>query len=75
MLEQVSLFAELENNNKCFYKNIEKSGFEYEEVNIGDITFKPGQSESLVSSNAKLFSEFSSFFTQRIWGVPKQFRV
>jgi hypothetical protein len=47
MLEQVSLFAELENNNKCFYKNIEKSGFEYEEVNIGDITFKPGQSESV----------------------------
>lgn len=47
MLEQISLFEELENSNKCFYKNIEKSGFEYEEVNIGDITFKPGQLESV----------------------------
>ncbi len=47
MLEQMSLFEELKNNNKCFYKSIKKSGFEYEEVNIGDITFKPGQSESV----------------------------
>ncbi|HWS54727.1 MAG TPA: DNA methyltransferase [Pyrinomonadaceae bacterium] len=31
----------------CFRRNIEQSGFAYEEVNAGDITFKPGQSESV----------------------------
>ena len=31
----------------CFRRNVEQSGFAYEEVNIGDITFKPGQSESV----------------------------
>ncbi|OLE52587.1 MAG: DNA modification methylase [Acidobacteria bacterium 13_1_20CM_3_53_8] len=31
----------------CFYRNIRESGFRYEEVNIGDITFKPGQNESV----------------------------
>lgn len=29
----------------CFRQNIEQSGFAYEEANIGDITFRPGQSE------------------------------
>lgn len=47
MFEQISLFEEVDIIQKCFYKNIEKSGFEYEEVNIGDITFKAGQSESI----------------------------
>lgn len=47
MFEQISLFDEAVLNPKCFYKNIETSGFEYEEVNIGDITFKSGQSESI----------------------------
>lgn len=45
MFEQISLFEKVDLNYKCFHKNIEKSGFEYEEVNIGDITFKPGQLE------------------------------
>jgi hypothetical protein len=31
----------------CFHRNIERSGFRYEEVNIGDITFKAGQTESV----------------------------
>jgi hypothetical protein len=31
----------------CFHKNIEQSGFAHEEVNIGDVTFKTGQSESV----------------------------
>ena len=47
MFEQISLFEPADSNNKCFYKNLEKSGFKYEEVNIGDITFKPGQTESI----------------------------
>ncbi len=47
MFEQISLFEEVDLNHKCFYKNIEKSGFKYEEVNIGDITFKAGQTESV----------------------------
>lgn len=47
MFEQISLFEEIDLNHKCFFKNIEKSGFKYEEVNIGDITFKAGQSESV----------------------------
>ena len=47
MFEQISLFEQVDSNYKCFYKNLEKSGFDYEEVNIGDITFKPGQTESV----------------------------
>lgn len=47
MFEQISLFEQVNLEYKCFYKNLEKSGFKYEEVNIGDITFKPGQSESV----------------------------
>ena len=31
----------------CFHKNLEQSGFAHEEVNIGDVTFKTGQSESV----------------------------
>ena len=47
MFEQILLFDEVITTPKCFYKNIETSGFNYEEVNIGDITFKSGQSESV----------------------------
>ena len=47
MFEQLSLFKEADLAYKCFHKNIETSGFDYEEVNIGDITFKSGQSESV----------------------------
>ncbi len=47
MFEQISLFNEIKPNHQCFYKNIGNSGFEYDEVNIGDITFKSGQSESI----------------------------
>lgn len=47
MFEQISLFEPVDSDYKCFYKNLEKSGFKYEEVNIGDITFKPGQTESV----------------------------
>lgn len=47
MFEQISLFEQVDADYKCFYKNLEKSGFKYEEVNIGDITFKPGQTESV----------------------------
>lgn len=32
---------------KCFFKNIEKSGYNYQEIDIGDITFKSGQIESI----------------------------
>lgn len=32
---------------KCFFKNIDISGFKYEEVDIGDITFKAGQEEEI----------------------------
>lgn len=32
---------------RCFFKNIELSGFEYKEVDIGDITFKAGQDEEI----------------------------
>jgi DNA modification methylase len=47
MFEQLSLLDEASSTTKCFYKNIRNSGFNYEEVNIGDITFKAGQSESI----------------------------
>ncbi|HEV3470420.1 MAG TPA: DNA methyltransferase [Pyrinomonadaceae bacterium] len=32
---------------RCFHKNLEESGFAHEEVDIGDVTFKTGQSESV----------------------------
>ncbi|BBL73707.1 DNA methyltransferase [Methylomagnum ishizawai] len=32
---------------RCFFENIKLSGFSYEEVDIGDITFKAGQEESI----------------------------
>lgn len=48
MLKQQSLFAEPQIDDKvCFHTNIANSGFEYEEVSIGDITFKAGQSEPI----------------------------
>ncbi len=48
MFKQLSLFGEIDNNiARCFYSNIEKSGFNYQEVDIGDITFKAGQVESV----------------------------
>lgn len=48
MLQQQSLFDLNQNAPEtCFHTNIEKSGFTYEELNIGDITFKSGQSESI----------------------------
>lgn len=47
MLEQISLLDDIDLNHRCFFKNIEASGFNYEEVNIGDITFKTGQTEAV----------------------------
>lgn len=47
MFEQLSLFSEADTEYKCFHKNIETSGFKYEELNVGDVTFKTGQSESV----------------------------
>lgn len=48
MFQQLSLF-ELDSyqSNRCFEKNIEKSGFDYQKIDIGDITFKAGQLESV----------------------------
>ncbi|ACK67822.1 conserved hypothetical protein [Rippkaea orientalis PCC 8801] len=48
MFQQLSLFElDINNNQPSFYQNIQNSGFEYEEVDIGDITFKAGQVESV----------------------------
>ena len=48
MFQQLSLFEDKNNDiTKCFYKSIEESGFKYQEIDIGDITFKAGQSESV----------------------------
>ncbi|HLM03240.1 MAG TPA: DNA methyltransferase [Pyrinomonadaceae bacterium] len=50
MFKQNSRFQKEEDNHvdkTCFHSNIQVSGFDYEEVNIGDITFKAGQSESV----------------------------
>lgn len=48
MSEQLSFLQETDAAaTPCFHKNIEQSGFTYQEVNIGDITFKTGQSESI----------------------------
>jgi len=46
MFEQLSLFP-LESNDRksCFHTNIQESGFDYQELDIGDITFKAGQLE------------------------------
>jgi hypothetical protein len=46
MFEQLSLLeTSIKNNERCFYKNIQESDFDYQEVDIGDITFKAGQVE------------------------------
>lgn len=48
MFQQLSLFEERENDiAKSFYRSIEESGFNYQEIDIGDITFKAGQNESV----------------------------
>jgi tRNA/tmRNA/rRNA uracil-C5-methylase (TrmA/RlmC/RlmD family) len=48
MLEQLSPLGLNNNDNtKCFYQNIKNSGFTYQEIDIGDITFKAGQTESI----------------------------
>lgn len=48
MFQQLSLFElDIDNNEKCFHRNIRESGFDYQEVDIGDITFKAGQVESV----------------------------
>ncbi|MDJ0846032.1 hypothetical protein [Crocosphaera sp.] len=48
MFEQLSLFPEkVEGEKRQFKQNIEKSGFNYQEIDIGDITFKSGQIEPI----------------------------
>ncbi len=48
MLKHLSLLdLDIGNNQRCFHKNIKDSGFDYQEVDIGDITFKAGQLESV----------------------------
>lgn len=57
MFEQLSLFSPetrdsrqrsaLPNRTRSFHTNIQESGFDYQELDIGDITFKGGQVESV----------------------------
>jgi len=48
MFQQLSLFqTDIEQTQRCFYENIQESGFEHQEIDIGDITFKAGQQESI----------------------------
>lgn len=48
MFQQLSLFPPETNEEvKSFHTNIQKSGFDYQELDIGDITFKAGQGESI----------------------------
>jgi hypothetical protein len=48
MFQQLSLFElDIDNNDKWFQRNIRESGFDYQEVDIGDITFKAAQVESV----------------------------
>jgi tRNA1(Val) A37 N6-methylase TrmN6 len=47
MFKQLSLLEPIINNTKCFYEKIQESGFRYEEIDIGDITFKSGQAEAV----------------------------
>ncbi len=48
MFHQLSLFeTDTNDSSRCFHRNIQKSGFDYQEINIGDITFKAGQMESV----------------------------
>ncbi|MBE9010688.1 site-specific DNA-methyltransferase [Pseudanabaenaceae cyanobacterium LEGE 13415] len=45
MFEQSLLELNLAGGAKCFYENLQRAGFEYQEVDIGDVTFKAGQTE------------------------------
>lgn len=46
MFEQLSLFeSSIDDEVKCFRKNIQDAGFDYQEADIGDITYRPGQVE------------------------------
>lgn len=47
MFQQLSLFKSNHNTERSFYDNLQKSGFNYEEIALGDITFKGGQLESI----------------------------
>ncbi|OCQ99674.1 cytosine-N4-specific DNA methylase [Oscillatoriales cyanobacterium USR001] len=48
MFHQLSLFEPNINDlSRCFHRNIKNSGFDYQEIDIGDITFKAGQLESV----------------------------
>lgn len=47
MFEQLSLLESSIDNDVRFHRNIQESGFDYQEVDIGDITFKAGQLESV----------------------------
>ena len=50
MFQQLSLFQfepNINDDSSCFQKNIKNSGFDYQEIDIGDITFKSGQLESV----------------------------
>ena len=48
MFEQLSLFSiEPNDRESCFHTNIQDSGFDYQELDIGDITFKAGQVEAV----------------------------
>lgn len=48
MFQQLSLFDyNSQPHTKCFYQNIRDSGFTYQEIDIGDITFKAGQVEPI----------------------------
>ncbi|MEA5533149.1 site-specific DNA-methyltransferase [Crocosphaera sp. XPORK-15E] len=44
--QQLSIFEEPSKPElNCFHRNLKKSGFNYQEIDIGDITFKGGQTE------------------------------
>lgn len=46
MFKQLSLLElDIYDSTRCFHRNIEESGFNYQEVDLGDITFKAGQIE------------------------------
>jgi hypothetical protein len=48
MFEQLSLFSpETRDRIRSFHTNIQESGFDCQELDIGDITFKGGQVESV----------------------------
>lgn len=48
MYQQLSLFTpDISDDSKSFDQNIRAAGFDYQEIDIGDITFKLGQIESI----------------------------